>query len=157
MAPKSVTFRRHDHLVYVCAFWRFAQPFLQHYIFNVFVSCKTCFDSQLLIVYCLPPPHNSQKQLGKDLLRASYNGDVRRISEILDDGASVNWRDSYGLTALHEACINNRAEVVTVLLKHNPLINQQTNCGSTPLHVACRRKSIDCVKLLLATGQCDLG
>ena len=38
MAPKSVTFRRHDHLG-VCAFWRFAQPFLQHYIFNVFGSC----------------------------------------------------------------------------------------------------------------------
>ena len=35
MAPKSVTFRRHDHLVSV----RFAQPFLQHYIFNVFGSC----------------------------------------------------------------------------------------------------------------------
>ena len=32
MAPKSVTFRRHDHLVSVL--WRFAQPFL-HYIFNV--------------------------------------------------------------------------------------------------------------------------
>ena len=38
MAPKSVTFRRHD-TPGVCAFWRFAQPFLQHYIFNVFVSC----------------------------------------------------------------------------------------------------------------------
>ena len=24
----------------VCAFWRFAQPFLQHYIFNVFGSCS---------------------------------------------------------------------------------------------------------------------
>ena len=35
MAPKSVTFQRHDHLV--CVFWRFAQPFLQHYIFNVFI------------------------------------------------------------------------------------------------------------------------
>ena len=35
MAPKSVIFRRHDHLVSVL----FGQPFLQHYIFNVFVSC----------------------------------------------------------------------------------------------------------------------
>ena len=39
MAPKSVTFRRHDHLVSVL----FAQPFLQHYIFNVFGSCKEKF------------------------------------------------------------------------------------------------------------------
>ena len=41
MAPKSVRFQRH-----VCAFWRFAQPFLQHYIFNVFVSCQYCFFSK---------------------------------------------------------------------------------------------------------------
>ena len=42
MAPKSVTFRRHDHLVSVL-FGDFAQPFLQHYIFNVFVSCTRNF------------------------------------------------------------------------------------------------------------------
>ena len=88
---------------------------------------------------------------------ASRVGDVRRVTEILDDGTSVNWRDSDGYTALHWACEYNRAEVLKVLLKHNPLINQQTNWGSTPLHWACRRGSIDCVKLLLATGQCDLG
>ena len=28
----------------VCAFWRFAQPFLQHYIFNVFGSCPLKFE-----------------------------------------------------------------------------------------------------------------
>ena len=82
---------------------------------------------------------------------------MRRVTEILDEGASVNWRDSGGWTALHEACINNRAEVVKVLLKHNPLINQQSDWGDTPLDWACRRGSIDCVKILLATGQCDPG
>ena len=83
-------------------------------------------------------------------------GDVRRVSEVLDDGASVNWKDSVGCTALHVVCRNNSAEVVKVLLKHNPLINQQDRWGDTPLHDACSG-SIDCVKILLATGQCDLG
>ena len=114
-------------------------------------------EFHLLIVYCLPPPHNSQQQLGLSLWRASRDGDVRRVTEILDDGASVNWRDSAGFTALHWACSNNRTEVVKVLLKHNPLINQQDHWEYTPLHYAGWKGSIDCVKLLLATGQCDLG
>ena len=121
------------------------------------IIIRLAFDSQLLIVYCLPPPHNSKQQLGESLLRASGDGDVRRVTEILDEGASVNWRDSLGCTALHEACNNNRAEVVKVLLKHNPLINQQNHWWRTPLHYACKWGSIDCVKLLMATGQCDLG
>ena len=121
------------------------------------IIIRLAFDSQLLIVYCLPPPHNSQQQLVESLLRASGDGDVRRVTEILDEGASVNWSDSVGWTTLHMACWNNRTEVVKVLLKHNPLINQQTNYGNTPLHCACGEGSIDCVKLLLATGQCDLG
>ena len=82
---------------------------------------------------------------------------MRRVTEILDEGASVNWRDSNGCTALHRACDYNRAEVVTVLLKHNPLINQKGRWGSTPMHRACWEGYLDCVKLLLATGQCDLG
>ena len=118
---------------------------------------RLAFHSQLLIVYCLPPPHNSQQQLGESLLRASGDGDVRRVSEILDEGASVNWRDRTGYTALHKVCLTNRAEVVKVLLKHNTLINQKNHWESTPLHFACRWGYIDCIKLLLATGQCDLG
>ena len=122
------------------------------------IIIRLAIDSQLLIVYCLPPPHNSQQQLWESLLRASKDGDVRRVTETLDEGASVNWRNSCGYTALHWACNYNRAEVVKVLLKHNPLINQQTYWNlDTPLHLVCSRGSIDCVKLLLATGQCDLG
>ena len=108
----------------------------------------------MFIVYLLP--HNSQQQL--DLYTASQSGDVRRVTEVLKEVASIiNWRDSLGRTALHTACINNRAEVVKVLLKHNSIINQQTDGGNTPLHYACWSGSTDCIKLLLATGQCDLG
>ena len=40
MEPKSVTFRRHDQLVSVL----FGYLFLQHYIFNVFISSTEVFD-----------------------------------------------------------------------------------------------------------------
>ena len=123
------------------------------------IIIRLAFKLQLLIVYCLPPPHNSQQQLqlGESLLWASRDGNVRRVTEILDKGAPVNWRDSVGWTALHVASYDNRAEIVKVLLKHHPLINQQDGLSRTPLHFACWRGYLDCVKLLLATGQCDLG
>ena len=41
MAPKSVTVRRHDHLVSVLFGDLLMQPFLQQYIFNVFGSCTS--------------------------------------------------------------------------------------------------------------------
>ena len=90
---------------------------------------------------------------------ASGFGNVRRVTELLQTGAPINWStsDGYDRTALHGACYYNRAAVVKVLLKHNPLINQQDCLGETPLHFACWKGSTDCLKLLLATGQCHPG
>ena len=55
------------------------------------------------------------------------------------------------------ACLFNKAEVLIVLLRYNPLMNQPNIAGRTPQHLACYSGSLDCYKLLLATGQCDLG
>ena len=101
--------------------------------------------------------HSSQQQLVIELLEASCNGDVGYVIELLEKQTPVNWKNSDGRTPLHEACNNNRLEVVKVLLKHNPPINEQDRWGNTPLHIACWKGGLDCVKKLVATGQCDLG
>ena len=44
MAPKSVTFRRHDHLVSVLFGDLLTAIPIQHYTFNVFVSCMLKFS-----------------------------------------------------------------------------------------------------------------
>ena len=68
----------------------------------------------------------------------------------------MNWRDGVGWTALHRASFD-RPDLIKVLLKSSPNINQQDFGGETPLHRACNCGSLPCVKLLLATGQCDTG
>ena len=112
----------------------------------------------LLIMSVHLLPHNRQ-QLGRELYNAcGGDGDVRRVKELLKRGADVNWKDSDGWTPLYRACVCNRSDIMRELLKYNPKLNQQTNStGRTALHFACRHGPLDCVKLLLATGQCDLG
>ena len=70
----------------------------------------------------------------------------------------MNWKNNLiGWTPLYHACLRNRPDIVKELLNYNPKLNQQTNSGNTAIHIACRYGYLDCVKLLLATGQCDLG
>ena len=87
------------------------------------------------------------------------------VIKLLKEGVPVNWRNRNGWTSLHVTCMQNLSvwhgtnplEVMKVLLRHKANVNQQTNFGDTPLHYACEYGHLDRVKILLATGQCDLG
>ena len=92
---------------------------------------------------------------------------MKYLIELLKEGVPVNWRnrDRDGRTSLHVTCIRdsfvwhetNSLEVMKVLLEYKANVNQQDDSGDTPLHYACRYGHLDHVKILLATGQCDLG
>ena len=69
----------------------------------------------------------------------------------------MNWKNSFGWTLLFKACLHNRSDIVKELLNYNPKLNEQTNYGYTAMHSACWSGFLECVKLLLVTGQCDLG
>ena len=98
-------------------------------------------------LHCLPPPTiHCSHDLGQQLFDASYRGLVEEVERLLARGAPVNWRNIYGLTALHIACINNQVDVVKILTSQDNIdVNIQDNNKYTPLHLACFNGHLKCV------------
>ena len=110
-------------------------------------------------LHCLPPPTiHCSHDLGQQLFMASRSGRVDKVERLLARGAPVNWRNSFGWTALHVACFYNHPDVVKILTQQDGIdVNVQNTDKNTPLHYACLCGYLKCVQLLMATGQCDLG
>ena len=53
--------------------------------------------------------------------------------------------------------IGNQERLKRLLKKHPELVTWKDISGDSAVHVACLHGRIDCLKLLMATGQCDLG
>ncbi|KAL7733454.1 hypothetical protein ACLKA6_004932 [Drosophila palustris] len=67
-------------------------------------------------------------------LAACLSGDKDDVLQLIDDGADINTANVDGLTALHQACIDDKLEMVEFLVTHGADINRQDNEGWTPLH-----------------------
>jgi ankyrin repeat protein len=62
----------------------------------------------------------------------------------VEKGASVNIQGFYGWSALHEACVYNKANVVRYLLQCSEAkVNLRDSMGCTPLHVAIKYRKDD--------------
>jgi ankyrin repeat protein len=59
------------------------------------------------------------------------------VEKLLDAGASLNERDSFGRSAFSLFCINPSPEVAKFLLKRRPSLNSKDKDNWTPLHFAC--------------------
>ncbi|KAM8709729.1 hypothetical protein ACLKA7_016524 [Drosophila subpalustris] len=67
-------------------------------------------------------------------LAACLSGDKDDVLQLIEDGADINTANVDGLTALHQACIDDKLEMVEFLVTHGADINRQDNEGWTPLH-----------------------
>ena len=109
----------------------------------------------MIIVYL----HYSNYPLNQQVFYAAYEGHTEEVIRLLGEGADPNWQneDVFGRTALHEACIYNRHQTLTVLInsKHAN-INIKDSDKNTPLHNTCRNGSFECVPLLFGAN-CDSG
>ena len=79
-------------------------------------------------------------------LAACSSDDRDEIDKLLNDNVDINTSNIDGLTALHQACIDNNLTLVEYLLNRNADINCQDNEGWTPLHAATACGNIDIVK-----------
>ena len=63
-----------------------------------------------------PGDHLSQEELGMELLRAVEDEDLQRVTELLDEGADVNYRGTVGETPLIVAAMNLNLDIIRLLL-----------------------------------------
>ncbi|XP_031702435.1 ankyrin repeat domain-containing protein 11 isoform X4 [Anarrhichthys ocellatus] len=96
---------------------------------------------------------NKRNERGETRLhRSAIRGEIRRIKELISEGADVNVKDFAGWTALHEACNRGYYDVAKQLLAAGAEVNTKGLDDDTPLHDASNNGHFKVVKLLLRYG-----
>ncbi|MEO1653573.1 MAG: ankyrin repeat domain-containing protein, partial [Bacteroidota bacterium] len=86
------------------------------------------------------------------LIYCATNNTPALGQKLLDAGASVNYQDQDGMSALHWASRRGFAAVVKMLLENKADPNLGENYGFTPLHEAAENNHLKVLELLLANG-----
>ncbi|XP_074842628.1 protein phosphatase 1 regulatory subunit 16A isoform X2 [Carettochelys insculpta] len=86
------------------------------------------------------------------LLEAASRSDVEEVRQFLQSGISPNLSNEDGLTALHQCCIDDYGEVVTLLLEAGANVNACDSELWTPLHAAATCGHLHLVELLIKHG-----
>ncbi|KAK9283567.1 hypothetical protein L1049_011815 [Liquidambar formosana] len=89
---------------------------------------------------------------GEAVLTAARRGEIKHLESLLQKGATMNYRDQYGLTALHIAAIKGHQDAVAILLEYGMSVECQDNEGHSPLHLAVEGGNIETVEVLINKG-----
>nr|XP_040017655.1 protein phosphatase 1 regulatory subunit 12A isoform X6 [Gasterosteus aculeatus aculeatus] len=89
---------------------------------------------------------------GAVFMAACSAGDREEVTALLRQGADINHANIDGLTALHQACIDENAEMVQFLVESGSDVNRGDNEGWTPLHAAASCGFIQITKYLIEHG-----
>lgn len=86
------------------------------------------------------------------LYDASREGSIAKVRAALDEGAGVNVRDPWGLTALQSAAVGGYAEVTSLLLERQACVDAVSDAGKTALHIAASSGHASVVASLFKHG-----
>lgn len=101
----------------------------------------------------------SNEKLNEKLLLASDTAkDPNKVLSLIESGADVNCRDSYGLTPLMRAALfNTNAKVVKALIDRGAdVYEREPQYKSTPLQLAANHNSSPAVITALVAGGSDV-
>ncbi|NWV86536.1 MYPT1 phosphatase, partial [Dasyornis broadbenti] len=84
--------------------------------------------------------------------KTKVNGDTEEVLRLLERGADINYANVDGLTALHQACIDDNVDMVKFLVENGANINQPDNEGWIPLHAAASCGYLDIAEYLISQG-----
>ena len=89
---------------------------------------------------------------GLALQIASFHGNVEAVKQLLDNGANVNLRTLRfpRNTALHDAVLGGKEEVLKLLLKRGAKQIIADDAGNTPLHLAAMQANVPVARILMA-------
>jgi protein phosphatase 1 regulatory subunit 16A len=86
------------------------------------------------------------------LLEAAARNDIGEVARLLQKGVNADATNMDGLTALHQCCIDDNAEMLRLLLDYEADVNAQDSEKWTPLHAAATCSNLNLVKILISRG-----
>ena len=86
------------------------------------------------------------------LLDAVNRLDAMEVEFLLSRKANPNAADDDGLTALHQACIDNAEEIVKILIKYNADVDCKDSEDWTPLHACITCGHMNIADILIKNG-----
>ena len=86
------------------------------------------------------------------IVYAAARGQYEMVSQLLKQGAGVNYSDENGRTALFRACAAGHIRCVELLLDAGADVNIGDDYLTTPLMTASENGRVECVKLLVKFG-----
>lgn len=102
-----------------------------------------------------PPPPDTRRHGRTNLLhRATRQGDLVVVNELLRVGYATEAKDEEGRTAVHLACLAGHTELLGALLLAGAAPSGPDVSGRHPLHYACEWEDAEMVKELLSAGAC---
>ncbi|XP_025836907.1 protein phosphatase 1 regulatory subunit 12A isoform X2 [Agrilus planipennis] len=97
-------------------------------------------------------PRKVKFSSGCVFLAACAAGDKDEVLRLLEKGADINTTNVDGLTALHQACIDDNLDMVEFLVENGADVNRGDNEGWTPLHATASCGFLSIAKYLLENG-----
>ncbi len=92
--------------------------------------------------------------LNTDLVKATKDGDLEKVSELIKSGADLNTTigDSDKRNLLHHASQKGHSNLIEFLIEKGIKVNSLDNRGRTSLYLACYDWKFDSVKTLISKG-----
>lgn len=92
--------------------------------------------------------------LNTDLVKATKNGDLEKVSELINSGADLNTTvgDIDKRNLLHHASQKGHSKLIEFLIEKGIEVNSLDGRGRTPLYLACYDYKFESAKTLVSNG-----
>ena len=114
-------------------------------------------EGKVKFAECLETMHEYEKvaenELNPHLLQAIEQNSLDQVEKLLDDGADIDCKTKYSVSALALSARSANLEIFKLLLTKNPIIQGENSYSETILHQAVKGNNPKIISALLGTKQ----